>query len=404
MDSNPKSLAQRAPRGKAPIPSPPAGARPPQVFLVHGEDEWKVSSKARELIRRAIPAEEETLGLEVIHAQAEKAEEALAILKRCREAILTVGFLGGRKAVWLRSADFLDQTVIGKAKEVRARLRDLADTVQAGLPPGHILVVTAPDVDVKSDFYRACQAAGEVLGFQEEKPWQRDKSALPFAAGALRDRGVAASQAVLEAFVAKVGCDSRQLQQEAEKLALYVGAGRPAQLEDVGAVVSPARDAFAWELEDALGNRDLGQSLRLLRQLLFQKEEPIKLIGVMESRFRSLLILREALDNGWIRIAGEWVSNARMTPEEEQLMHLALNDNRLKNRFVISKRAIQAAAFTRAELERCRRLILRVRRQLVSSSLPAPLALELLIVNLCRTPARRGAPPPRARQTPAGAR
>jgi DNA polymerase-3 subunit delta len=355
-----------------------------QVHLIYGEDEFSVSAQARAILRQAIPAEEETLGLETIDARAGTVADALNFIQKCREAILTVGFLGGRKAVWLRNANFLDQGILGKSKDVRARLKDLGDAIEKGLPAGHWLVITAPDVDEKSEFFKACQAAGETLAFKSEKAWQREKPALAFAAEAFRELGLAAAGDALEAFVLKVGTDSRQLRQEAEKLAIYLGAERTVRLKDIEAIVAPTREIFSWDLEDALGKRDLGAALRVLRQLLFQKEEPIRLMIGIESRFRSLFLLREALDKRWIRLSGEYMVKDAMTAEQEQLFYQALNDNRLKSAYVGGKRTQQALNFTSAELDACRARILATRRQLVSSSLPPPLAMELLVIKLCQ--------------------
>lgn len=357
------------------------------VFLVYGEDEFAVSKAARERLRQAVPAEAETFGLEIVRGEADTVEEALACIRRCREAIQTVGFLDDRKAVWLRGANFLDQGALVKSKDVRAALQDLADAFP-GMPPGRLLVISAPAADIKSEFYKACAGAGEVLAFKSEKPWQRDNGAMAFAGGAFRELGISAGEDVMRAFVHKVGTDSRRLRQEAEKLDLYLGAVRKAQTEDVEAVVSPGREMFTWNLEDALGNRDMAEALRIMRQLLFQGEKPIRLMLSIESRFRCLLILREAMDRNWVGLSGKVLAKRAMSAEQEQLFYQALNDNRMKNPFVAGIRARQASCFSRAELEACRARILETRRQLVSSGLPPKLALELLVVRLCRRPER----------------
>ncbi len=359
-----------------------------QVYLIHGENELEATAQAKAIIRTAIPPEEETLGLEMINARADNPAAALGVIKQCREAAQTVGFLGGRKAVWLRNANFLDQGAIGKSKEVHARLRDLADAFRGGLPAGHLLVITAPAVDGRSEFYQACKDGGRVISVELDKPWNRDRPALAFAVRAFRELGLEASGETCEAFVAKVGTDYRQLRQEAEKLAIYLGETRSVRREDIEAISSPARELFTWQLEDALGNRDLLSALRILRQLLFQKEEPIKLMLGVESRFRSLVILRDALDKKWVRVAGKFMNRDRMTPAQEEFLYQALNDNRLRNPYAAGSRASQAENFTRQELEVCRRQILETRRQLVSSAFPDTLAMEMLIIKICRKKSR----------------
>jgi hypothetical protein len=90
------------------------------------------------------------------------------------------------------------------------------------------------------------------------------------------------------------------------------------------------------------------------------------------------------LDKRWIRLSGEYMVKDAMTAEQEQLFYQALNDNRLKSAYVGGKRTQQALNFTSAELDACRARILATRRQLVSSSLPPPLAMELLVIKLCQ--------------------
>ncbi|MBU4200486.1 MAG: DNA polymerase III subunit delta [Verrucomicrobia bacterium] len=360
------------------------------VYLIHGEDEFTGTTKAKELIRQIIPPEDEILGLEMINARSDTVDEALVFLKQCREAVQTLGFLGNRKVTWLRNANFLDQSIIGKSKEVRARLKDLAEVIQSGLPEGHILVVTTPQVDEKLELYQVCKAAGAVIGYEAAKPWQRDKSAIPFAARLCQELGLTASNDVISALVRKSGTDSRQIQQEIEKLSVYMGDTRTVRIEDIEAVISPSRELFAWNLEDTVANRDLGASLRILRQLLFQKEAPIRLISGLESRFRSLLILREALDKGWIRLSNKFMTKGAITPEQEQLMYQALNDNRLKNPYAAGMRTKQATDFTYAQLDHCRQLILKTRRQLVSSSIPDSWLMDMLIVKICKKPGKAG--------------
>lgn len=358
------------------------------VYLIHGENELEATENAKQIIRQAIPPEEETLGLEMINARADSVAEALGFLQQGRAALQTLGFLGGRKAVWLRNANFLDQGVIGKSKEVHARLQDLADAFQGGLPAGHFLVITTPDADGRSEFYRACKETGRVISVELDKPWQRDKAALAFAVRAFQELGLTAPEPVFRAFVEKAGTDSRQLRQEAEKLSLYLGQTRSVRGADIEAIISPARELFGWQLEDAIGNRDLAAALRILRQLFFQKEEPIKLFFGLESRFRSLVILREALDKRWVRISDRFMNKGAMTPAQEEFLYQTLNDNRLKNPYAAGLRARQAMAFTRQELADCRREILATRRRLVSSSLQPTLVMEMLLIKLCRKKAR----------------
>ncbi len=369
-----------------------------QLYLIYGQDELAVTSQAKAIIDKAVLPSEAAWGLEIINAQADKISEALASLQQCREALQTIGFLEGRKAVWLRDANFLDQGPIAKSKEVRARVQDLADIIQSGLPVGLLLVISATQVDQKSPLYKACQSLGKLIQFEVDKPWRRDKAAVSFAARQFKKLGLVARPDLINAFVLKAGTDFRQLQQEAQKLSLYLGSDHNVRGADLDAIVSCGRELYVWNFEDALADKNLAAAIPILRQLLFQKEDPIRLIAGLENRFRNLLILREALDQGYLSLTtrGEIIKSSA-APGQQWLRQALEADKRLQNSYVLQRQTRQAANFKRAELDRCRAWILDVRRRLVLSSQPAALVMEILVTkisalsSLPQTPVFRGA-------------
>lgn len=367
----------------------------PQVCLIIGEDEFSATAAARERIDTFIPPADQALGLEIIDGRADTIEQALSGLRQCLEAVRTVGFLGGRKAVWLRGLDFLSDPVIGRNKQVQETLEILAAAIAGGIPAGHRLIITALKMDARTSFYKTCTSHGELIEFNlAEKPWQRDRGAMAFATQAFKDAGLQIACGMVETFVQKVGADTRQIMQEIEKLTTYLGKRREVQAADIDAATSTSRELFAWDLEDAVGQRDLPRSIAVLRQLLFQREEPIRLITGLEGRFRQLLLFREALDNGWITVQPAGRDNFKLAmadlPEamaEQFKQALASEKGAPLHPFVAGKLAGQAVQFSRPEIDRRRALILKARRQLVSSSVPAPLILEYLVLHLCRMPA-----------------
>lgn len=359
------------------------------VYLIYGEDEFQVSAKARNLIDQMIPPEEQTMGLEIIGGKANKVSEALQILRQCIEAVRTIGFLGGRKVVWLRNVTFFDQGIVGKSKAVQEPVKDLISTITTGMPDAHALVITAPSVDVKSALFKTCRRLGEVIPFEAPKPWKRDKPAAQYAGKAFRHYGLHATQEVIATFVEKVGTDSRQIEQEISKLSAFLDTRKDVRLDDLDRVVCAARDMFTWDLEDAVGEGDLERSITFVRQLLFQKNDPIRLIMCIEKRFRFLSVFREALDNQWLRLstADKWgggLSKEGMPANMDQLLSQALSSEKRKmHPFVMEKLARHAAGFSRRQLIDCRQLILQTRRKMVSSNVPSPLLLEMLVIKLC---------------------
>ena len=356
------------------------------VHLVMGEDEYLVSTNAKELVDRLCPKADQAFGLEVVEARVDLVADAVTAIGRCLDGLRTLGFLGGRKVVWLRDATFLGSGVIGESAEVKDRLDDLVKLIKAGLPEGQILVVSALKVDGRSAFFKACQSAGNVMKFElPDKSYQLEQQARGTAGDMFRKIGLSIGPEALEEFLDKTGTDTRQIVQEAEKLAVYLGDRKTVQVADVRDIVSSSREAIPWDLADAVGNRDLSGTLKVLRQLMFQGENEVGLIISLENRFRDLLLYREALDRKWVSVSGQepWLKvEWRSSPEVDALASALAKDPRSTNVYRAGKLVAQARKYSRQELARCQALTLSAHETIVSSTSAKELMLEFLLIKL----------------------
>lgn len=368
-----------------------------------------MTSRAEALIEKNLPAADRTLGLEIIDGDADAASEALLMIERCQEALRTVGFMGGKKIVWLRNATFLYAGVVGKSAAVREGVQRLAATITSALPAGQRLIVTATQVDGRSSFFKACAARGVTQEYPLAKPWKRDHAAMAWTAEVLRQKGLAAAPDVIAQFVQKAGTETRLLCQEAEKLAIYVNARRPVQEQDITAIVSSTRELFAWDLQDAVADRDLPRAIATFQLLMAQQNEPIWMIICLENRFRNLMIFQEALARQWRTLQTSDSNFVKLSPgpkaaEGDDYLAAALAaDHRLANPFTQAQLARQASAYRLADLQNCWQSILQTHQALVTSDHQiVKLRLEMLIIRICAT--RRPAPAiPATGSVPAGA-
>lgn len=361
-------------------------AKQAPVYLVVGTDEYCVSDEAHRIVHALCPPDRQALGLEIVEAQVENAAAAVEAIRRCVEGLRTVGFFGGRKVVWLRSANFFSDTAVGKAADTKAAVEVLTAEIKAGLAKEQCLVVSAAKVDRRSAFYKACEAAGKVSVYDvPEKSYQAEQQARERAQKELRQAGLRADQQVIDYFVTRAGTGTRQILQEVEKLSLYLGRGAEVRKEDVDAVVSPSREAIWWDFTDHVGRRELPEALTTLRQLLGQKDSAVHLVIALESRFRDLTVLRTCLDRGWLRIAtrGNWKSAEWVGGDEmEAVLQELQPDPRKVNAYRVTLLAAQAQNFRPEELVRCRRRVMETHERLVSTSLPEDLLMEVLVTDL----------------------
>ncbi|MEI6212373.1 MAG: hypothetical protein WCR06_12200 [bacterium] len=369
---------------------------PATIQLVCGSDDYLVEQKARALVDAGVPVADRALGLEVLDGRVETADAARAVIAKCIEAIQTPGFFGSGKLVWLKNATFLNPQVRpGDNEEVKTRLAELTARIKAGLPEGQRLLITPVSIARNTAFFKACAAAGEISDFGSgEKAWEQEKLARERLVGRLQEINLRMSEDVRERFLQRTGTSMRLIVNELEKLRLHLGsATNQVKAEDVDSIVSVGREAMAWDLTDAVGDRDAVRLMHSLRRLQAQEESPIGLVAMIESRVRDLIVLRYAMDQRWLEARetehGPFCKWKENLPEAaDQLLGALPHDPRRVVAFIQRKIAIQATRYTLIELRRARHALLELREKLVSSSAPPEILVETTLLRLVR-PARQ---------------
>lgn len=387
-----------------------ASPETPPVVLVWGDDDHAVQRRAREVFQAwtsANPGTDE----EVIDATAGNTDEVHRALARVREALQTLPFFGGVKAVWFRDCNFLGQDRVSEGQAVLEAVTEWVRELGAFRWDGVRLLVSAGRIDRRRAFFKALDKLAAVEHFPglsgEDRDW-REKAAA--AAGAeFRAAGRRIDPEALAAFVEQVGPNARLLAMEAGKLLAYVGERAQITVEDVEAIVTRGRSARAFALADAFGERHLGRALKHLDDELWamrsdrQKSEIGLLYGLI-SKVRAMLLAKEMEREGWVRPGNDYRAfTAQLAqlktrapgqlPEDRRYNPLDLNP------YVLFRAAQHARNFHREELVEAMRELLHANRMLVGSSLEGGLVLQMLLARLlaARPAFREPSPPPGAR-------
>ncbi|MDX9868276.1 MAG: hypothetical protein RBT78_10155 [Kiritimatiellia bacterium] len=369
------------------------------LCLICGDDDYLVEAAARERIARFLPEADRTLGLEIIDGCRDTGDEARKAAEACMESVRTPGFFGAIKVTWLRNATFL--TGGGRSAESQAAkeaVERLASWLKGGLEEGQVLVITTARILRSSVFFKLCQKQGEVEDFGGNlKSWELEKRASQRLDGLLKKAGLTLDEEAHREFLNRVGWETRLLVQEVEKLRLYIGASGRVTVEDVRTITSVGREAEAWDLLDAFGERKPAEVLKALARMDGQKGIGMMLAAMLDKRVRELLVLRAAYERKWLTAAG-W---ARELPPEavEQLAALPVNDKTV-SAWALKKRMPQVLAYSLQELRGARFRLLDLREKLVSTRLPERFLIETVLLRIM---ARRAASRPAAGQRVAGA-
>jgi len=370
---------------------PAAAVRPSApVALVWGDDEFSIKQRAGEIYQQWC-AELGGTDHEIIDAAVSNSAEALKSLGKLREALQTLPFFGTGKAIWFRNCNFLGDERTAGAQAVTESLAELAGELKE-FPWGNVrLLVSAARVDKRKTFFKALEKIGSVENHAglsvEDRDWAAQAEAL--ARRQLKALGRGISDEALSELVVNVGPNVRQLTNEVEKLATFVGARTDIKAGDVAAVVTRNKQARAFALGDALGDRDLPRLLRCLDEELWemkfdrQKSEIGLLYGLI-TKVRAMIFLKEMLREGWLKPDTDFNRfKARLErvpreelPEDKRFNPLAMNP------YVLFKALPQAGRYSLAELVRAMDLLLKCNQQLVFSSQDEAMVLQRTLVQI----------------------
>jgi DNA polymerase-3 subunit delta len=376
------------------LSKPSADKSSTSLALICGEDEFAVKQRAKEIYAQWT---QELGGMdhEIIDASVGNSGEALKALAKLREGLQTLPFFGSGKVVWLRNCNFLGDERAASAAAVTETLAEIAQELKEYSLENVRLLISAGKVDKRKVFYKALDKIGKVENFAglsvDDKDWVEQAEGR--AHRAIRERHKEISDEALAELVSRVGPNARQLDNEVEKVSLYVGERKEIEFEDVTAICTRNKMARAFALGDALGDRDLPRLLKRLDEELWevkldpQKSEIGLLYGLI-SKVRAMILLKEMLREGWIKPEMDYNRfkaqlervPADQLPEDKRFNPRAINP------YVLYKALPQAKRYSQAELIRAMELLIRCNHRLVSSNLDESLVLQQTLVQIVGSP------------------
>jgi DNA polymerase III subunit delta len=180
-----------------------------------------------------------------------------------------------------------------------------------------------------------------------------------------RTHGVGIEPPAVELLVEYVGNDLRALDQELAKLAGRANYDRPITREDVRLLASPWPQRDIFGMVDALGDKDRRAALRHMHTLLADDAEPLYLLSMVVRQVRLILAAKDLREN-------------------EGLGRTAIGKRLGLRPFVVEKLERHAGLFGFQELHGLMERVLEVDQGIKTGQLEAVLALEMLIIEMCR--------------------
>ena len=371
------------------------------VCLIHGEDDFTVSRRAKE-IWQAWCAEIDGMDHETVDAAVGNSGEALKAISKLREALNTLPFFGTGKVVWFKNCTFLAEDRTSKAAAVTEELSALAEELKKFKWQGVRLLISAGKADKRRQLYKALESIGDVESYaalEESRDWavRAEQAAEENAAAASKEFAPGAAAEL----VAMIGADLRQIFQEVEKLKSYTGTRTEITRADVAAVTTRNKHARAFALAESLGDRDLPRSLRCLDEELWEvrldpQRSAIGLLFGLVSKVRTLLITRAMLDAGLLRPTESYQQfqlQLQRVPADALPSDRRLNP--MQNPFGLFKALAQARRYSVAELALALERLLDANMTMITSRSETSRVLQQVLVSIIQGDGTRAAGKPR---------
>jgi DNA polymerase-3 subunit delta len=174
----------------------------------------------------------------------------------------------------------------------------LGNLLDQGLPEWGFLLLTAVQVDRRTRLYKRFEEAGAALflGLERDRYGKVSREGLlDFVNQRVAQAKKTMEPQAREMIVFRAGDELRGLQQELDKLLLFVGERPVIRATDVAAIVADRGEAWIFDLTRAIGDRDAGTALAQLSRLLGQGEHPLRILGTIAAEIRRLLSARQLL-------------------------------------------------------------------------------------------------------------
>ncbi len=278
------------------------GSYPP-ILLMFGEEEFLLEEAFSKLIKSLVSSEEAAFNLDILDA-----EDSEIDIRRIVETSDSYPFMSDSRVIAVKNFDKLFKGKKSKKTEKEAEpFLKYLDSPQ----PTTVLILIADleklrGVSVqllnpkkKSTAEKKLKSAkfpfDIILDKHEwiEFPRVWDNQKAEWVRSRLKAAGKKIDPNALELLLTQSSPELRDLNNEIEKIVIYLGDKQNITYDDVNFVVGSSRQYNVFELQNAIGERSLTKSLKITEKILNSERKEMLIIGVLTKYFTSLWRLLE---------------------------------------------------------------------------------------------------------------
>ncbi|NIK77363.1 DNA polymerase-3 subunit delta [Paenibacillus castaneae] len=258
------------------------GGRYRSIYVLYGKDRYRVQHFIQSLSDALFTADERELGIVKFDTAETSIDEAVLEAE-------TLPFFGERKLILVR-----DATVFAAGGKEGGKIEHRPDKLLQYMEnPSEtsiiVFAVHAEKLDERRKLVKALKERHSLVAFPELDAAQLKHWIIKRAA----EQSRALTGEAAELLLTRTGANMQQLAQEVDKLCLHAGAGGTIDVETTAMLTSATVEEDVFALVDAIAELQIDRAIRLYRELLIRREEPIKIAALIARQLRIMLQIKE---------------------------------------------------------------------------------------------------------------
>ncbi len=242
-----------------------------RLYLFHGGEDFLVEEVVDALITHAVEESGRSFNLDIMYGSEVDVKDLVSHAS-------AFPMMAPRRVVIVYDADKL--TGSEKNREVLTRyLKDPSPTT--------VLVLTVAKPDFRLGVYKQFQESGVVEEFKK----LYDEEAVPWIVARAIKLGCTIKIGAAQRLQGYIGNSLRDINNELQKLLIFIGDRTSIEEEDVDAVVGNSKSYNIFELQKAVGQRNISRSIEILERMLESGESSTNLVAGLTRYFNKLWIL-----------------------------------------------------------------------------------------------------------------
>ncbi|MDC3413326.1 DNA polymerase III subunit delta [Aquibacillus sp. 3ASR75-11] len=320
------------------------------IYLVYGTESYLIQDVKQYLVRYVLNEADKDTNVSTYDLEETTIQDVITDAE-------TYPFFGGTKLIFAYHPIFL------KARPDKVAVEHNMDALQSYLinpAPYTVLIFIAPyeKVDERKKITKTIKKSGEIVHCEPVKEWELKKWIDKIAS----DLNIELQDTVNELIAQEVGPNLLALQNEMQKLALYVGDHGFVTVDIAEQLLSNSAETSGFKLVDAVIDQKLDKAIQIFKELEKAKEEPIALLALLASQFRTIYHVKVLSEKGY--------------SQKQMAQQLKVHP------FVVKMAHQREKSFSYDQLKRIIQLFTETDVQMKQGQMEKGLAFELLLYHL----------------------